>query len=364
MAATNRQTAIAFLGKARRLTFAGFFLSILPHLLASGLIIAANSTQASGQPEPVIVEAKPQKTPESSGLERSVLTIEAAFVLRSSDRRFGGLSGMWLSDNRERLIAVSDEGLLWQATLSHDERGRLLDVNGWSVSGIAKLPEERQGRVNFDAEALAGDGGEGVVVAYEGHHRLRRLPLSDLHALPDRLPNLAGLGGPSNSGVESLASLPGGRLLAIAEGVGAWGGTGLAAWLIDGDRVDDLIYVPTAGYAPTGAERLDGTLYVVERKFSLLGGFQSGLVTVPVDRLRPGTQVEGASLARFRYGDLGENFEAIAAKQAPDGRTLIYLLSDDNFSIFQRTLLLQLSLSENASIRDDDVPKNTPDATN
>ncbi len=366
MAATTRQTAIAFLGKARRLSPAGFFLSILPLSLAPGLAIAASSAQASEKPYPVIVEAKPQKIPGGSGLERSAFTIEAAFVLRSSDQRFGGLSGLWLSDDseRERLITVSDQGLLWQARLRHDDRGRLLDVDSWTVSGITKRPDEHQEHVNFDAEALAGDDDQGLVVAYEGHHRLQRLPLSDLQALPDRLPRPAGLGGPSNSGIESLATLPGGRLLAIAERVGAWGGVGLAAWLIDGDRVDDLIYVPTAGFAPTGADRLDSMLYIVERKFSLLGGFQSGILTAPTDRFHPGAHVEGTSLARFRYGDLGQNFEAIAAKRAPDGRTLIYLLSDDNFSVFQRTVLLQLSLPEGPGIQTGKVPKNTSDIAN
>jgi hypothetical protein len=49
-------------------------------------------------------------------------------------------------------------------------------------------------------------------------------------------------------------------------------------------------------------------------------------------------------LAIFRWGDFGQNFEAIAARRAPDGRLLLYLLSDDNFSMLQQTLLLQLSL--------------------
>jgi len=32
-----------------------------------------------------------------------------------------------------------------------------------------------------------------------------------------------------------------------------------------------------------------------------------------------------------------------AARQAEDGRYLIYLVADDNFSVLQRTLLLQLA---------------------
>ncbi len=299
--------------------------------------------------EPVAVRVQTQKLPQRTGLEDSPLTVEAFFAFSSSHENFGGLSGIWLSDDGERMIAVSDRGQLWQARLQHGECGQLLDVDDWTLTDINKLPNDPTGSRSVDAEALAGND-RALVVAYEGHHRLRRLPHSNLEALPERLPMLEGLGGPSNSGVESLATMDDDRLLAIAEGVGAIGGVGLSAWLIDGDHVDDLIYVPTPGYVPTGADRLGETLYIIERQFSLLGGFRSRLLAVPVDQVRPGAQFKGTELAAFRFGDFGENFEAVAAKRAPDGRTLIYLLSDDNFSFFQRTVLLQLALPGPAKI--------------
>ncbi|HCK85173.1 MAG TPA: hypothetical protein DHW63_11855 [Hyphomonadaceae bacterium] len=39
-----------------------------------------------------------------------------------------------------------------------------------------------------------------------------------------------------------------------------------------------------------------------------------------------------------------DNFEAIAAIAMPDGATRVYILSDDNFSHRQRTLLLAFDL--------------------
>lgn len=242
------------------------------------------------------------------------------------------------------MLAVSDRGQLWQAKLEHDDQGRLSSIDQWGLFDITRQSDDVERRRGFDAEALAGDEDQGLVIAYEGHHRLRRLPLDDLLAVPDRRPLPNGLGGPSNSGIESLASLGDGRQLAIAERVGAWGGVGLSAWLIDGDRIDDLVYVPTPGFAPTGADRLDDLLFIIERRFSLLGGFQSRIIELPTSDLHPGNHLQGRELAAFRWGDLGENFEGITAKRAPDGRTLIYLLADDNFSFLQRTVLLQLSL--------------------
>ncbi len=38
--------------------------------------------------------------------------------------------------------------------------------------------------------------------------------------------------------------------------------------------------------------------------------------------------------------------EGIAARRGPGGETLIYLISDDNFHPWQRTLLLMFELAE------------------
>ncbi len=44
---------------------------------------------------------------------------------------------------------------------------------------------------------------------------------------------------------------------------------------------------------------------------------------------------------------LSENFEAVAARRGEDGDTYVYVMADDNFSIFQSTLLLQFKLKSN-----------------
>ncbi|MGI9436482.1 MAG: esterase-like activity of phytase family protein, partial [Geminicoccaceae bacterium] len=243
------------------------------------------------------------------------------------------------------MIAVSDQGHLFNANLVHDAQGVLTGIDDrWSRMDIPRRPDDPHDVRAFDAEALTADGAGGLVIAYEGHHRLRRLLLDDLHRIPARLPLPDGLGGPSNSGMETLATLEGGRLLAIAERVGAWGGVGLSAWLVDDERAHYLVYVPEPNFVPTGGDRLDDRLFVLERQFSMLGGFRNRIAAVSTADIKPDAHLEGETLAIFRWGDFGQNFEAIAARRAPDGRLLLYLLSDDNFSMLQQTLLLQLSL--------------------
>jgi hypothetical protein len=310
---------------------------LLPLWLLAGCVAQAEPAD--------LVRARPYApvTQQAGTLEVGRLRLEAGFVLSSSDLRFGGLSGLLISADGRELLAVSDRGLLWTATLRHDADGRLRGLGDWGVIDLATIGEAPRD-AGGDAEALAPDGARGLVIAYEGVHRLLRLDLDDLSAPPVALPLPSGLA-PSNRGIEALADLPEGNLLALAEGIRDAAGE-LAAWRIGPAGIARLAYVPVDGFVPTGADRLDDRIYVVERRFSLLGGFASRVVVLPVDAVQPGARLRGAELARLGPTTISENFEGIAARRGPDGRTLLYLVSDDNFLALQQTLLLQFALIE------------------
>ena len=57
--------------------------------------------------------------------------------------------------------------------------------------------------------------------------------------------------------------------------------------------------------------------------------------------IRDGARLEGEEIARLLPPMQVDNFEAIDAVPAPQGGVRIFVLSDDNFGAFQRTLLLQ-----------------------
>jgi hypothetical protein len=205
---------------------------------------------------------------------------------------------------------------------------------------LARLPGDRGG----DAEELADDGQGGLVVAYEGTHRLRRFELDDLAAAPVALQVPEALAAdPGNSGMEAVVGLGDGSLLALSEGLPAEDG-GALGWLIGDAGIEALSYLPARGFVPTGADRQGDRLYVIERRFSWLGGFASRIVMLPVDEVGPGASLRGEELARLGRPSVSDNFEAIAARAGPDGGTLLYVLSDDNFNPLQQTLLLQFSL--------------------
>jgi hypothetical protein len=272
------------------------------------------------------------------------LRFEAGFVLSARDPRFGGLSGLWLASDGRRLMSVSDHGTLWIADLKQAADGRLTGFGSWQALEPGAAPGDPEGR---DAEALAGDGAGGLVIAYEGVHRLRRLALSDLTGPATPLPTPADVGPPGNTGIEALARLGDGALLALSEGAFTSAGD-LMGWRIAEDRIQPLSYAVSRGFVPTGADRLDDTIYVVERSFSLLTGFESRIVALPAAAVSPGARLVGRRQAELRPPLVGENFEGIAARRGPDGRVLLYLVSDDNFLVLQRTLLLQFSLPPGA----------------
>jgi hypothetical protein len=301
----------------------------------------ATATQPTRPDAPSVVHAH-ALTLGKSPVDRVMLGplhFEAGFALGAADPRFGGLSGLWLAPDGSRLIVASDHGTLWLADLEQDADGRLTGLRDWQAVEPGAAPGDPEGR---DAEELASDGKDGLMIAYEGVHRLRRLALADLTAPAKPLPTPPGVGPPSNTGIEAVAELGDGAWLALSEGVVTPAGD-LAGWRIEHDRALPLSYAASDGFVPTGADRLDDTIYVLERSFSLFG-FESRIVTLPAAAVRPGARLVGEVLAELHPPLVGENFEGIAVRRGAGGQVLLYLVSDDNFHPLQRTLLLQFSL--------------------
>jgi hypothetical protein len=305
----------------------------LVFLLAACQTSSGAEDAAGPRAHPFAFPAKAGEAPDFGGLE-----FLAGFVLSAGDPRFGGLSGLWVAPDGERLIALSDRGTLWITEPEHAADGRLVGFAGWQAIEPGITPGDPP---ESDAESLAVTGDD-LVIAYEGAHRLRRVPLSAPSSPAAKLPTPPRLSEPHNVGIEALVGLEDGALLAIAEGVRT-PSFDLAAWLIEGDRVAPLTYVPGAGFAPTGADRLDDKVYVLERRLSL-GGLIARVVMLDAAEIRPGARLVGRELGVLSPPAISENFEGLAVRRAPDGRVLLYLVSDDNFTVFLRSVLLQFAL--------------------
>lgn len=303
-------------------------------------LLATATTPACGRSVPASGPATVRATPLPADELRAATRLGpgaqlvGGWWLTSDDPRLGGLSGV-LAD-RDRLVLVSDRGWLWTVDRTQPGATEL-------VAGSWRVRELVSGGQPPDAEALARDEAGRILVATEGTHGIARLPdrlrgsRLELVAIP--LPkSLSRL--PVNQGVEALATLPDGRLLAIAEA--GRDDLHLAA-ILGGGTSRALVYRSAPGFAPTGADQGAGWLLVLERRFSPLTGLAARVTAIPVEQVDvpEGTIAPSTEVARLAGPGVVDNMEGIAAEPIDGGDGLrLWLVSDDNFSPLQRTLLI------------------------
>jgi len=247
---------------------------------------------------------------------------------------FGGLSGLHLE--ADGLVSViSDTGHFAELRLLLDAAPRLeLRRAGRLVDGAGR-PLAGRGR---DAEALVRMP-DGWLVALEREHRLLHMPTLGAASRPIAPPpGLAAA--PANGGIEALAALPDGRLLALTEALPAAPPGTLRGWIGGPGSWQPIAYRPGWGLAPTdAAATAAGDLLVLERGFGL-GGFTGRLVRVAAANLDQPV-LAGEELLRLSDPLPAENWEGLAVTP----RHLL-LLSDDNEHALQRSLMLVFSRAE------------------
>jgi hypothetical protein len=67
---------------------------------------------------------------------------------------------------------------------------------------------------------------------------------------------------------------------------------------------------------------------------------------IPLGEIKPGAVVDGPVLFEVDLGYEIDNMEGLSVHRSTGGEVVLTLISDDNFSALQRTLLLQFTLAE------------------
>lgn len=273
--------------------------------------------------------------------------------LFSSAKGFGGFSGLSVGENGRDGLAISDAGVWLKFEIATDgeiplgikraELASLLDPQGKNISG------SRSG----DTESMALMGGN-VFVGFEGAGAIWRYPLlKDGMAarpvpvsLPAEVKQLR-----RTRGLETLAAFPpgsryAGALLAIAEAP-ARHEDNLRAWIIDGENFRRLTVLQSGDYMATDAAFLEnGDLLLLERRFRPPFGVSARIRTINGNEISGGARLDGKTIFEADIGAPIDNMEGIAVHKGADGATYVSMISDDNFNIFQRTLLLRFRLIE------------------
>ena len=270
--------------------------------------------------------------------------LEALGALRlDGDGPFGGFSALEVLPDG-RLLAISDFARWMMLRPLRDGAGRLTGVDDAAAMGVLTGPDGRALTSSElqDAEAVRRDADGTLVVSFEREHRLWRYPV-DLAGPPRALPPPPGFAAqPRNKGAEALTRLNDGRWLALSEGLET--AAGLVAWLRERDGTWSRgAWRADPNYVPVDAATLpNGDVLVLERRFSMVGGFGTRLVRVALGGIVAGATLTGREIARLELPLLTDNFEGLAVQADGDGRVLVWLISDDNRFVLQKTLLLLL----------------------
>ena len=278
------------------------------------------------------------------------LMLLSAFRLSSKDKRFGGLSGLSIGSDG-RLYAISDNGYWLSAQMVRDQNDLLLNLVDWQIAPLITTSGTATSGGLRDAEALTRAKDGSFLVAFEGIHRIWRYaaPPLTMKSVPDIVktpPEI--VRAPGNGGMEGIASLADGRLLILTEEFANPDGS-FKGWLMEGQKAVVLSYFPGRGFHVTDCAALDnGDVLVLERRYVPFGILSARITLIEGKQLRAGSKLIGKELLKLEQPLAAENYEGIAVQRTPRG-TIIFIISDDNYSSFQQTLLLQFLLADGAN---------------
>jgi len=267
-------------------------------------------------------------------------TFVKGFHLTSPDPRLGGLSGLEFTRSGN-LVAVSDMGaFVWIGldpdTLEPDGTARIGEMYGADGKYL-------EGKSDRDSEGLALTDDGLALVSFEHDHRVLGFDLEgcgaaargvELAAWSERPHGISTMHN-KNGGAEGLSVGPGGELLISIEhndGDSPFGP------VLDSGAPDLTARIETPGLlSVTGSDRHEDWLYTVHRFYAPGVGYKIAIARTEFETgTEPGRQERLAYLEAPMNVD---NFEGISVRERENGSFLIAIISDDNFSSRQRTLL-------------------------
>jgi hypothetical protein len=332
--------------------------------LAALLVAAGLSYPAHAKPPPLAgpvkievaayaIRAFDPRDPSRTGF--GALTFRGGLELQSKQPHFGGLSAIRIAEDGRSLLALTDAGDWLTGTLRHEGQAPagLGDAEMRPIIGPAGTSLAATG--DQDSESLAIDG-KTLFVGIERDNMILRFDTSaqGLGARGQAVPVPAEIKRLRfNSGLEAMVFAPkghplAGALIAVAERSPQAGASTIPGFLIGGPKPGAFQIARSKDFDITDAALLPGgDLLLLERFFSPLRGVAMRLRRFAATDLAPGATLEGTVLIEADMGYQVDNMEGLSVHRDPQsGEIVLTLVSDDNFSILQRTILLQFTYRE------------------
>jgi hypothetical protein len=326
--------------RARRWPRARGWRLLLIALVAAGLAPGTFVRTAIGnRTDPAVVTITPLK--DRSGVSGD-LALTGVWELGSAHNWFGGFSAL-VAGEGQTLIAGTDRGFLFNLDLTGDAPRAA--ERSYRFVGVRKGPRAEV----LDLESLARDPASGTLWAgFEKYNLVMRFAPDGTRTWR---PAAAMAQWGQNSGPETMDRLTDGRFMAIAEGAEDGSETVHDALLYPGDPLGPgkplaFRFVAPAGYDPVDATQVPGgrVLILLRRvEYALPPRFDTAIAIADPAAIRSGKPWRARIIQRMTGGIFADNFEGIAFVASPEDSASgsIWVISDDNFSVFQRNLLVR-----------------------
>lgn len=280
------------------------------------------------------------------------LTLTGAWELESAHGWFGGFSAL-VADGPNGLIAGSDRGWLLDldlaSTVPRPVPGSFRFI-GFRASARKEV---------VDLESLARDPATGTLwAAFENANLIMRIDPEGTRTMR-RPPEMAGWS--RNSGPETLERLADGRFVILAEGAQRGGPDDRPGLLFMNDPAVPgtplaFRFVSGADYDPVDMAQLpDGRVLILLRRveYAIPARFDTAIAIADPRAIKPGAAWRAEVIQRLDGGIFADNFEGIAFAPSADdpAQGSLWLIADDNFSVFQRSLLVRFDWSPQVDLR-------------
>ncbi|HEY0595675.1 esterase-like activity of phytase family protein [Sphingopyxis sp.] len=315
----------------RRLFFAALIFLVLGPMPGAAVRFPTDNFTQAAAARPLVF------APGTAGSMRFV----RGWHLVSPHSRFGGFSAL-ARTGPDAFLLIGDNGYWTRLTLAA----------GGAVShvriGALPTPDGRPPRkAMVDSEALFVDPESGKSwIALEGINQIWRLD-ADLTTIEARR-KLPAPRWPANRGPEAMARLADGRTVVFSEDADD-DPRGREALVYDGDPAAPgpapirFFYDSDGrGLVSDAAPLPDGRILLVHRRLGFDPVFTTIVAIVDPADIAKDAVVHAQTIGRVPV-PLGENYEG-AAVSVEGGRTWLWLVADDNFNVWQRSLLLQFEL--------------------
>jgi hypothetical protein len=287
------------------------------------------------------------------------LEFRGGLELTSADEAFGGVSAIHIEPDGSHFLAITDNGswLRGRIVYRDGKPDKVADAEVAPILGADGKP--LAGRGWFDVESLTERGG----LFYIGIERVEKIVRFDIRrdglsargvamSVPSDFKTFT-----NNKSLECLAAAPqgtqlAGKLIAVTERSLDSAGN-LRSYALDANVAGDTPDEHALRFSVKRSDDFEvsdctilppGDLLLLERRYSPARGVAMRIRRVPVAAIKEGALVDGKALIEADLAYQIDNMEGIAVHLNAAGETIITLVSDDNFSVIQRNLLLQFVL--------------------